>query len=130
MHCSAPVQFFLNQILFCYSWVCWNIFKNSQHGHECRQLRNQLLGEPPPPRSPTRTTLPLVRARKEITGSEDNLRNIQSHPAIPDCAQPDIPLSRIKPLAVSDCHTIWPVEPENGRFRIRMVLQDITPQSQ
>jgi len=52
---------------------------------------------------------------------------IQSHLAIPERAELDTALSRTKSVAALDCHTIHPVEPEEGKFRICMISRGIPP---
>ena len=52
---------------------------------------------------------------------------IQSHLAIPERAEPDTALNRTKSMAALDSHTIHPVEPEKGKFRIRMISGGIPP---
>ncbi|RPA88714.1 hypothetical protein L873DRAFT_1824141, partial [Choiromyces venosus 120613-1] len=47
---------------------------------------------------------------------------IQSHLTIPDRAEPDTSLNRKESLAPLNRHRISLVEPEKGRFRIRMIF--------
>jgi len=46
---------------------------------------------------------------------------------IPDRVEPDTELSRTKPLTPPESHIISLVEPERGRFRIRMIWEMPTP---
>ena len=54
---------------------------------------------------------------------------VQSHLAIPERAEPDTALNRTKFAAALDIRTIHPVEPEKGKFRIRMISRGIPPWS-
>ena len=52
---------------------------------------------------------------------------VQSHHAIPERAEPDTALNQTKSMAALDGHTIHPIEPEKGKFRIRMISRGIPP---
>ncbi|RPB02276.1 hypothetical protein L873DRAFT_1802220 [Choiromyces venosus 120613-1] len=55
--------------------------------------------------------------------------SIQSHLTIPDRAEPDTSLNRKESLAPLNRHRISLVEPEKGRFRIRMIFLKTLPWS-
>jgi len=52
---------------------------------------------------------------------------IRFNPGIPERAEPDTALNRTNSVADLDCHTIHPVEPEAGKFRIRIISRSIPP---
>jgi len=41
--------------------------------------------------------------------------------AIPECAEPDTALNQTKSVAALNCHTTHPVEPDEGKFQIRLI---------